>query len=199
VNGVETARLTLEAVTIENAPTLWRVMQRPHLRDFQDVPRVPCEEFVRRVASRPSRFDGRASGRFEWIVRGRNSTAALGWVSLRVGEAERRSAEVGYSLLLGARGKGYAREAVRAVMGIAFDANELARVEACCIPTNAASRKLLANLGFTEVRTQHRGAVVRGQAVDIVISELTRAAWEKAAAPAVKPGAQSAPSEVRAP
>ena len=90
---------------------------------------------------------------------------------------------MGYSLLLGARGKGYAREAVRAVMGIAFDGNELARVEACCIPTNAASRKLLTELGFEEVRTQTRGAVVRGQAVDIVIYELTRAAWAETVAP----------------
>lgn len=179
MSSVETERLTLEAVSTENAPALWRVMQRPHLRDFQDVPRVSCEEFVRRVATRPHRFDGRASGRFEWIVRVREPVEPIGWVSLRVGEGQKRSAEIGYSLLLGARGKGYAREAVRAVMTVAFESTDLARVEACCVPTNAPSRKLLGTLGFDELRTQTRGAVVRGQAVDIVIYELTRARWKE--------------------
>jgi ribosomal-protein-alanine N-acetyltransferase len=183
MKAVETARLSLEPVTTANAATLWRVMQRPHLREFQDVPRVSCEEFTRRVATRPHRFDGRLSGRFEWLVRLRTSAACIGWVSLRVGDGEKHSAEIGYSLLLAARGHGYAREAVRAVMGIAFKRTDLVRVEACCVPTNMPSRKLLADLGFEELRTQTRGAVVRGQAVDIIVYELRREAWEALPSP----------------
>ena len=180
---IETKRLNLEPVTAANAEVLWRIMQRPHLRQFQDVPRVDAAEFLRRVAGRPARFDGRLAGRFEWLVRVRENGTAIGWVSLRVGEGTRGSAEIGYSIVAPARGRGYAREAAW-VVSSAFSRTQVARIEACCVPENAASRRLLAALGFTELRTQRSGAVVRRQAVDIVLYELTREAWAADSTPA---------------
>ena len=180
MNTLETKRLNLEPVTPDNAEVLWRIMQRPHLREFQDVPRVDSEEFARRVAARPARFDGKLAGRFEWLVRVRESGTPIGWVSLRVGESTRGSAEIGYSIVLPARGRGYAREAALGVIANAFATTQLARIEACTVPENAASRKLLAALGFSELRMQRSGAVVRRQAVDIVLYEITRDAWKAA-------------------
>jgi RimJ/RimL family protein N-acetyltransferase len=174
---IETKRLNLEPVTTANAEVLWRIMQRPHLRQFQDVPRVDSAEFLRRVAGRPARFDGR-------LVRVRESGTPIGWVSLRVGEGTRGSAEIGYSIVAPARGRGYAREAAWGVVSSAFSRTQVARIEACCVPENAASRRLLAALGFTELRTQRSGAVVRRQAVDIVLYELTREAWAADSTPA---------------
>ncbi len=45
---------------------------------------------------------------------------------------------------------GYTRAAVRAAVGFAFGAMELHRVEAACIPSNTASRRLLEQLGFSQ-------------------------------------------------
>lgn len=177
---IETARLVLEPVTPANAMVLWRVMQGAHLREYQDVPRHTRDEFARRVAARAKAFDSHAVGRFEWLVVTRDSQQAIGWVSLRVGDGGRGTAEIGYSILASHRGTGYASEAARAVVDHAFERSDLRQIDACCVPTNAASRRLLASIGFSEVRVQRNGAIVRGRPVDVVIFELRRDPWEAA-------------------
>lgn len=170
-------RLALEPVMSENSAVLWRIMQSGGLREFQDVPRYTREEFKKRVAARPKRFDARATGRFEWLVVPALTQQAIGWVSLRVGDGHRGAAEIGYSMLPAFRGSGYATEAARAILDFAFRDGELRQVDACCVPQNVASRKLLARIGFEQVRIQKNGAIVRGRPVDIVIFEAYRERW----------------------
>ncbi len=167
-------RLLLEPVTALNAVTLWRIMQTGQLREFQDVPRYSREEFERRVASRPKTFDTRSPGRFEWLVSLRASKRAIGWLSLRIGDRDRRTAEIGYSIVSAHRGQGYASEAARTIVAFAFEESDLLELSACCVPANVASRRLLASVGFLERRVARNGAIVRGRPVDIVIFELTR-------------------------
>ncbi len=162
MNRIATERLVLEPVTPHNAVTLWRIMQSAHLREFQDIPRHAREEFERRVAS---------------LIVVASTHQAIGWVSLRVAERVGSSAELGYSLLAGYRGSGYASEAVIALVDYAFEQTGLRHLEACCLPANTPSRKLLARAGFDEIRIQINGAMVRGRPVDIVCFELTRNLW----------------------
>ncbi len=176
-----TERLVLEPVTPQNANVLWRIMQSAHLREFQDVPRYTREEFERRVAARPKQFDSVAVGRFEWLLVLAEDREAIGWVSLRVGDHSRGTAELAYSILSAYRQAGYAAEAARAVVEFAFERGDARVLEACCVPANVASRRLLGRIGFTEMRVQRNGAIVRGRPVDIVIFELTRANWMAAA------------------
>ncbi len=175
---LETERLVLDPVTPANAMVLWRIMQSAHLREFQDVPRHTRDEFVRRVAARPKSFDSRAIGRFEWLLVERERQQGIGWLSLRLGEGGRGTAEIGYSVVATHRGAGYACEAAAAVLDYAFEESDLRQLEACCVPANAASRRLLARIGFTEMRVQKNGAIVRGAPVDIVTFELTRERWQ---------------------
>ncbi|GAC1305397.1 MAG: GNAT family protein [Vulcanimicrobiaceae bacterium] len=174
---LETDRLLLEPVTPANAMVLWRIMQSAHLREYQDVPRHTRDEFARRVAARPKRFDSRAIGRFEWLLVTREGQQSIGWFSLRVGDGGRGTAEIGYSIVATHRGAGYASEAAAVVVDYAFEESDLRRLDACCVPANAASRRLLARAGFDEVRVQRNGAIVRGAPVDIVIFELARESW----------------------
>ncbi len=173
-----TKRLVLDPVTSENAATLWKIMQSGGLREFQDVPRHTREEFARRVASRPKHFDSRAIGRFEWLVILAATNQAIGWVSLRIGDHARGTAELGYSLLGPHRGNGYASEAARGVVDNAFASTDLKTIDACCVPANVPSRSLLMGIGFEEVRVQKNGAIVRGRPVDIVIFEMSRERFE---------------------
>jgi len=177
VTTLRTARLRLEPVTARNAASLWKVMQAPNLREFQDVPRYTRQEFERRVAQRPKRLHARAVGRFEWLVLPLNSRVPAGWVSLRLGDHAPGVAEVGYSLLDAFRGRGFAVEATEAIVGVAFGTSDIARVEACCVQDNLASRHVLERLSFVHTKVQHHGAVVRGQAVDIAVFEHTRESW----------------------
>lgn len=180
MKALRTARLRLDPVDPRNARELWTLLNAPDLRKYQDIPRVAVEEFERQVRARPRALHGHATGRFEWLVNTLDPPAAIGWISLRVNDRAAAVGEVGYSLIASARGKGYATEALGAVVEEAFRSSELQEVQACCVPENAPSRGVLIRNGFGEERTIRGGAVIRGRHVDVVLYRLHRAEWQRA-------------------
>ena len=170
-----TARLTLIPVDASNSRSLWRVLQQPRLREFQDIPRVSAEEFERQVRARPRLLAAGTFGRFEWLIRQRDTGTDIGWVSLRINDRSRDHGELGYSLVADARGKGYATEALGTLVDEAFESSELGELHACTVPENSASRHVLDRVGFLESRLLHGGALVRSRRVDIILYVYTRA------------------------
>jgi len=181
---LRTRRLELIPVDARNARELWRILNAPDLRKYQDIPRIPAEDFERQVRSRPRALDGRSTGRFEWLLQTVEPLRAIGWISLRVNDRTPHIGEIGYSLVEEARGHGYATEALSATIDEAFSAGELEEMQACCVPENLPSRGVLNRTGFAEERTIRGGAVIRGRHVDVVLYRMTRAEWRRLAMPA---------------
>lgn len=180
---LHTARMSLIPVDARNARELWRILNAPDLRKYQDIPRIPAEDFERQVRSRPRALDGRSTGRFEWLLQTTEPPRPIGWISLRVNDRTPHIGEIGYSLIEESRGFGYATEALNAAIDEAFREGELEEMQACCVPENVASRSVLARTGFAEERTIRGGAVIRGRHVDVVLYRLTRAAWQRQSMP----------------
>jgi ribosomal-protein-alanine N-acetyltransferase len=178
VRTIRTARLRLVPVTPANAGLLWEILQAPDLRDYQDLPNVNRAQFIRTVGARPTRLASCAPGRYEWLLHfTAKQSEALGWVSLRIPEADRSSAEIGYSVVRAFRGRGIASEAVAALIEEGFRRAGLRRIRAYCLPENRASRAVLKRTGFEEEGTLPRGATVQGRAVDVVAHGLERDEW----------------------
>ena len=70
--------------------------------------------------------------------------------------------------------KGYMTEAVRGACGFAFDRLDLHRVEAACLPSNAASRGVLANCGFRQEGLARRYLKIDGNWRDHLLFALLR-------------------------
>lgn len=175
---IRTARLRLVPVTVENAGQLWEVLQEPDLRDFQDLPNVNRAQFLRAIGQRPTRFGPGTTGRFEWILHfATGESEPLGWVSLRIAESDRTSAEVGYSVVRAYRGRGIASEAVAALIDEGFMHARLQRIRAYCLPENLSSRAVLKRSGFSGEGTLPRGATVQGKPVDVLSHALERDHW----------------------
>ena len=86
---------------------------------------------------------------YPFLVFRRDDNALMGGVTLsniRRGVAQMGS--VGYWIGRPFTRRGHTLDAVRAVTAFAFDRLRLHRVEAACIPTNEASRGVLAKAGF---------------------------------------------------
>ncbi len=60
-----------------------------------------------------------------------------------------QTATLGYWMGVSYAGQGYMTQAVRAAVQYAFDTLQLHRIEAACLPNNAASVRLLEKTGFT--------------------------------------------------
>ncbi len=174
---IRTARLRLEPVTASNAGKLWDALQEPDLRDYQDLPDVNRAQFVRTVGSRPTRFGPGATGRFEWLVHPVDGTEMIGWVSLRISESSRSTAEIGYSVVRAHRGRGFATEAVSALVNEGFRRTRVQKMRAYCLPENLPSRAVLRRNGFEDEGMLPRGATVGGKPVDVMLHSLDRSHW----------------------
>ena len=85
-----------------------------------------------------------------------------------------RFPEVGFILHPDTWGKGYAKEALQAVLDRAFTIHQLPSVEADVDPRNEESLRLLARLGFHETSRASRTWNVGGQWCDSVYLQLSK-------------------------
>ena len=177
---VRTARLRLTPVSVHNSAALWRILQLPDLRQYQDLPNVDADDFAAMVAKRPKHLRAGQSGRFEWLIYLHGRRRALGWLSLRISDRGMRTGEIGYSVITEHRGHGIATEAVRALIQEAFGQGEVDRLSAYCVPANAPSRRVLDTLGFRDTGLVRHGASVAGRPVDVLHHIMDRGEWHKA-------------------
>lgn len=79
---------------------------------------------------------------------------ALGYINFHGAPDERGMVEIGYMLLPGARGQGYAIEAVRAAFAWAIRVHGIRHFRASVSPDNARSLNLIGKLGFVQTGDQ---------------------------------------------
>ena len=104
--------------------------------------------FKRRLSIYAREMDaGNAWPFFIFSAAGQALVGAITLSNVRRGVAE--SGTLGYWIGQPFAGRGYATAAVRGVVAHAFDDLKLHRVEAACVPTNVASRRVLEKAGFT--------------------------------------------------
>jgi RimJ/RimL family protein N-acetyltransferase len=172
---------------VQNAGTLWNVLQQPDLRSYQELPNVGAAAFTDMVSKRPKALRPGTSGRFEWLVYVNRIRKPVGWVSLRIAERDLETGEIGYSVVRDFRGRGSSTEAVRALLDEAFTQGGLTRINAFCLPENAASRRLLERLAFSADGVLPRGATVNGHIVDVLMHRMDRDRWAQSGNSIVMP------------
>jgi len=109
----------------------------------------------------------------------RSSHEYLGEVYLANADWDVPCIEIGYFLIQSATGHGYATEAARAVIRMAFEAMHVERVELQCTADNTASARVAERCGFTfEGRLRERSHKKDGGRVDRLWYGLLRSEWE---------------------
>lgn len=104
--------------------------------------------------------------------------AFIGWCTLSQFNADFRSASMGYCYFESSWGKGYATEAAGAVLGWAFGALDLNRVQAEADTRNRGSARVLEKLGFVLEGTLREDCVVNGDVSDSWVYGLLRREWK---------------------
>ena len=124
---------------------------------------VLTRESYRRRLQRYLR-DARKEQGFALFVVREPDHALLGGINVsNVTRGIRMSCSIGYWIGQRYARNGYMTEAVRIILGFAFDELKLHRVEAGCVPSNIASAGLLRNLGFQEEGYARKHLNINGQ------------------------------------
>jgi ribosomal-protein-alanine N-acetyltransferase len=109
------------------------------------------EEARDRIQERIDLFDRQEMGKFPVFLKATGEF--VGTCGMEPFELEGKSeVELGYRLCLKHWGRGYGKEAARAILEYGFGSLNRARIMAFVLPQNRASVKILENLGFGYVR-----------------------------------------------
>jgi RimJ/RimL family protein N-acetyltransferase len=173
---IETKRLWLRWPRLADAPAMERYCAKWEVARYtarmpHPYPKGSAERFV--YAAR----EANALGRELTLVLTPIATPAkvIGTISL-----ERRGGDrltLGYVLAPEVWGRGFATEAVNAMVKAAFRLTEAQAVDANVAVANPASRRVLEKAGFAHVDRGLRGAPARGAMVETDVFALKREDW----------------------
>jgi ribosomal-protein-alanine N-acetyltransferase len=129
---------------------------------------------------------------YYFLIRRAGDDALLGGINLtNVRRGITQSGTLGYWIGAPFARQGYMTEAMRAILSFAFDELRLNRVEAACLPDNAASRALLARCGFEQEGRARKYLRINGMWQDHLTFAILREDW---AAREAKQTAQAKPA-----
>jgi [ribosomal protein S5]-alanine N-acetyltransferase len=147
--ALRTARLRLRRMTDADLPAFVAYRQDPEVARYQGWDETfSYDDAVALFAARHGVVVGTPGAWTQIAIEEAASGTLLGDCALHVRGDDPRQAEIGFTLARGSQGKGYAAEAVEAVLGYAFGTLGLHRVIAITDARNAAAARLLERVGF---------------------------------------------------
>ena len=174
--ALHTARLDLRPLVPTDADALFALKSDAEVQRYGS--HVPWTALQQAVDYIERDRQGMAEGQHAQLaVVHREDGAVLGTCTLHALDAQCRRADVGYALLPSAWGRGYANEAVTALLDWGFAQLQLNRVEADIDPRNAASARALERLGFVREGHLRERWIVGGEACDSWLYGLLAREW----------------------
>lgn len=178
------ARLRLRALQMSDAPALFAIHADPEFARFWSSP--PWTEMAQaEQLIAQDQIDLAGGEHVRLGIERLEDGALLGSCTLFKIHAGNRRAELGYGLGPAHWGKGYAQEAVSALLGFGFADVEqgglgLHRVEADIDPANQGSARLLERLGFQREGLLRERWIVSGVVSNSAIYGLLQPEWKAA-------------------
>ncbi len=173
---IETERLLLRAHTMDDLDDLARFHGDPDVVRYVPWPvrdRAATEETLRTKLGQ-TRLDEHG----QWLVLAveeRSSGTVIGEVLLKW--ASDRQGELGFAFGRDHQGQGYAAEAARGVLALAFDDLGFHRVTAVVNENNSPSARLLGRLGFRQEARHVEGAFFKGAWATTLVFALLEDDW----------------------
>lgn len=147
---IETPRLLLNRLTTGDRGSLFSIFSDPQIIEHYDVERfTTIEDADHLIEYFEARLDSNSGIR--WAIRNKASGVLLGTCGFTNWNEFDHCAVIGYELSKEYWGKGYATEAVGAIINFIFSERfhfYVHRVEALILPSNKPSKTLVKSLGF---------------------------------------------------
>jgi ribosomal-protein-alanine N-acetyltransferase len=141
--GISTPRLRLRALGSDDSRAVHAYAFDPDVARFMPWRPLGTEGFAKGLINLMTQPDY-----LNWAVTAPPADLAIGMVFLHSFSRQHRKAEIAFSLAKSHWRLGLATEAAQAVLRFAFHELGLNRVEALCMPENAASLRVIGKLGM---------------------------------------------------
>lgn len=143
--GPETQRLTLRAMTIDDAAAFYALNSHPDVMRLTGEPPLQSEDEARKAIAAYPDFDKVGYGRWGCVLK--ESQSVIGFCGLKYLD-DLNEVDIGYRFLPEYWGQGLATEACVATMAFGFDVLKLDRIIGLVLPENTASIRVLQKIGM---------------------------------------------------
>ena len=174
---IETPRLRLRRFTAADLPAFVAYRADPEVARYQSWDGCTPDEADAFLAEQDGLRPGTPGAWFQFAVEVKATGALAGDCALHVHDEDPRLGAIGYTLARGAQGRGYATEAVRALLGYAFGTLGLHRVSATTDCGNAASVALLERVGMRREAHFVQHVWFKGRWSDEYVYAMLRDEW----------------------
>ncbi len=161
-NFFETPRLVVRPFSAADAEAFVAYRSDPEVARYQSWSDYTLDQGTALIESLQGAQPGVPGEWYQFAVEDRTSGALVGDLALHVDEDEPRAAEVGFTLAPEQQGKGYAAEALRGLLGFAFEELELHRIYAVTDALNAPAAALLERVGLRREAHFHENIFFKG-------------------------------------
>jgi RimJ/RimL family protein N-acetyltransferase len=173
---IATERLILRRFRPADAPVLAAYRSDPEVARYQGwdapFPLLRAETAVANfIASDPDR-----AGWFQYAIEHAGEKVLIGDVAVHLHD-NLKQAEIGFTLAPAYQKRGYAAEAVRAVLDRLFRVQGLHKVAGECDARNVSSAGLMERLGFTREGRLRQQTYIKGEWTDDLIFGLLAEEW----------------------
>ena len=171
-----TQRLTIRPLARHDITAFTRYRNLPDVARFQDWTLPYTRDLAHALVDDAERFGVPTPGQWLQLAVTNDADRLLGDVAVWLDEAA-LLAMVGYTFAPENQGRGYAIEAVSAVLEWLFTVRKVHRVAATIDPENLASARVLERNGFRYIGTARSAALVRGVWSDDARFEILGDEW----------------------
>lgn len=159
---IETERLTLRPMCVGDAQDMFEYARRADVTKYLTWCPHPSLAYTKEYLSYVEGHYA-AGDFFDWALVERECGRMIGTCGFTRFHYEYDCAEIGYVINPAFWGRGYATEAVNAVIRFGFQRLELNRIEARFIEGNAASRRVMEKSGMTYEGMGRQNAYIKGE------------------------------------
>jgi ribosomal-protein-alanine N-acetyltransferase len=143
---LRTERLILRNLSLKDSETIFSYFSDPEMTKFYGMEpfktRIEADKFIKDFIDDYTLL-------YRWGIVERESGRLIGTCGFHALSEKHLRAEIGYEIDIPYWGKGYATEAINALIYYGFDSMNLQRIGANVYPENVGSRKVLEKAGFT--------------------------------------------------
>lgn len=173
---LQTKRLTLRQITFSDNEALFAYRSDKTTNKYQAwIPEFL--EDVTRFLGKISKSYNSPDSWFQFAIVETNNNQLIGDLGVHFLEKGSKQAELGCTLANNFHGKGYANEALTAVMNSLFLDLDFHRIFASIDPNNKASIKMMEKLGFRKEAHFKESLFLNGQWVDDVVFAILKKEW----------------------
>lgn len=173
---LETERLLLRPFAETDVDAIYALQSNARVLRYWDSPPWTDRDRAHTFIQTCRKMEEEGSGA-RFAIETLGDRAFVGWCSMFRWNPVHRSLGIGYCLDEPAWGKGYATDAVRAMLHWAYGTLDLNRVEAELDTRNGPSARVLEKLGFEREGLRREDCVVAGEVSDSWIYGLLRRDW----------------------